>query len=76
VKLKPCPFCGGINTPYARLVLDATGAGVEVACSVCDAEGPVEYGGLLGRDVTPKIWTLAKKRWNTRAAQPTSMKGR
>ena len=67
MKLAPCPFCASIVVE-SRLVFNAEGAGVEVWCTTCGAEGPEVNAGLLSRDVKPKHRREAEKRWNTRAA--------
>lgn len=64
--LRPCPFCGS-EACVPRSVDTSRGEGVQVFCEVCEAEGPIAYAGHLQRDIKPKHWAAAKKRWNERA---------
>lgn len=58
-KLKPCPFCGGIELDIQRGTPEGEGVPTNVICTECGACGPWEY-------CEKDEYTKAKKAWDNR----------
>lgn len=65
IKLKPCPFCGGMAQLYRMNIRDPNGGLYYIACPHCDARFSFEPG-MCVRTYTARTVEDAANLWNRR----------
>ena len=71
IKLKPCPFCGGVAEFRMRFAIASRGMSqVKAVCMNCDAEsphGPISMDGFKCYEDYLEAAKVAVERWNRRS---------
>ena len=70
IKLKPCPFCGGVADFRDRLISADSGmTQMKAVCMVCEAESPhglISTNEFRGDSEYFDACKIAAERWNLR----------